>query len=228
VVAGASPDWLLIDCEHSPNDLRSVVAQLQAVGRYPLEPVVRLPSDSAILIKQFMDAGARSLMIPNVRSALQAREVVAAMRYAPSGSRGFSLRHRANEFGRIKDYHATAQAQQLLAVQIECADAVAHASQIAAVDGVDVLFVGPGDLSADLGAMGNPRAAEVERAIGQVAGAAAAAGKVAGILASVRVEAERYLELGYRMLAVGSDLALLAAGSDALVQSFLLHARDEK
>jgi 2-keto-3-deoxy-L-rhamnonate aldolase RhmA len=220
VVGGAGPDWLLIDCEHSPNDLRSVVAQLHAVGQYPLEPVVRLPSDSAILIKQFMDAGARSLMIPNVKSVQQAREVVAAMRYAPAGTRGFSAGHRANRFGRIKNYHATAQDQQLLAVQIECAAGVKNAAEIAAVDGVDVLFVGPGDLSANLGAMGDPSADEVQRAIGQVAQAATGAGKVAGILAPVRLQAERYLKLGYLMVAVGSDLTLLAAGSDALVRSF--------
>jgi 2-keto-3-deoxy-L-rhamnonate aldolase RhmA len=228
LVAGAGPDWLLIDCEHSPNDLRSVVAQLQAVGRFPLEPVVRLPSDSAILIKQFLDAGARSLMIPNVTSARQARDVVAAMRYAPQGIRGFSAAPRANQFGRIKNYHATAQEQQLLAVQIECAEAVANAAEIAAVDGVDVLFVGPGDLSANLGAMGNPGADEVQRAIGHVVEAAAGAGKVAGILTSVRSQAERYLELGYRMVAVGSDLGLLAAGSDGLVQSFLGRRAAEK
>lgn len=228
VVGGAGPDWLLIDCEHSPNDLRSVVAQLQAVGRFPLEPVVRLPSDSAVLIKQFLDAGARSLMIPNVTSVRQARDVVAAMRYAPEGMRGFSVGHRANQFGRIKNYHATAQVQQLLAVQIECAEAVANAAEIAAVDGVDVLFVGPGDLSTNLGAMGNPSVAEVQQAISQVAEAAAGAGKVAGILTLVRLQAERYLELGYRMVAVGSDLGLLAAGSDALLQSFPGCAPGEK
>jgi 2-keto-3-deoxy-L-rhamnonate aldolase RhmA len=220
VVAGAGTDWLLIDGEHSPNDLRSVVAQLQAVAQYPLEPVVRLPSDSAILIKQFMDIGARSLMIPNVKSAAQARKIVAAMRYPPLGIRGFSARHRANRFGRLRDYHATAQAQQLLAVQIECAEGVAQAAEIAAVDGVDALFVGPGDLSAQLGALGNPNAPPVQHAISQVARAVLAAGKSAGILAPARAEATQYIDMGYRMVAVGSDLALLAAGSDALMQSF--------
>ena len=220
VVAGAGADWLLIDCEHSPNDLVSVVAQLQAVAQYQLEPVVRLPSGSAILIKQFMDAGARSLMIPNVKSAEQARAIVAAMRYPPMGIRGVSARHRANRFGRLRDYHATAQAQQLLAVQIECAEGVAQAEEIAAVDGVDALFVGPGDLSAQLGAMGNPGAPSVQQAISEVGRAAKAAGKSAGILAPVRAEATRYIDMGYRMVAVGSDLAILAAGSEALMQPF--------
>jgi 2-keto-3-deoxy-L-rhamnonate aldolase RhmA len=220
VIAGAAADWLLIDVEHSPNDLRSVVAQLQTVGQYPLEPVVRLPSDNAVEIKQFMDGGARSLMIPNVRSARQAHDIVAAMRYPPNGVRGYSARHRANQFGRIRAYHATAQSEQFLAVQIESAEGVANAAEIAAVDGVDVLFIGPGDLSANYGALGNPGTDNVQRAIRQVIGAATAAGKVAGILESVRAQALRYIDMGCRMVAIGSDLGLLASGSDALVASF--------
>src|SRR5262245_30917968 len=156
VVAGSGAGWLLIDGEHSPNDLRSIMAQLQVLGGFPCEGVVRLPSDDPNLIKQAMDIGARSLMIPNVRTAAQARAIVAAMSYAPNGIRGFSAAHRANAFGRTADYHARAREQQLLAVQIECEMGVANAAEIASVDGVDVLFVGPGDLSANLGAMGNP------------------------------------------------------------------------
>ncbi|MCX7646842.1 MAG: aldolase/citrate lyase family protein [Rhodobacteraceae bacterium] len=221
IVAGSGADWLLIDGEHSPNDLRSVVAQLQAAGAWPgCEPVVRLPSDDPVLVKQFLDAGARSLMVPNVRSADQARALVAAMRYAPEGFRGFSVAHRANGFGRVRDYHATCQQRQLLAVQIECAAGVAAAAAIAAVPGVDVLFVGPGDLSTNLGHMGDPGAAPVRAAIAAVADAARAAGKAAGILAPVREEAERCLAGGFRMVAVGSDLGLLARGSDALVAQF--------
>ena len=158
VIAGSGAEWLLIDGEHSPNDLRSIVLQLQAVGAYPLEPVVRLPSDDVNLIKQFMDGGARSLMIPNVRTEEQACEIVRAMRYAPEGVRGFSTAHRANKFGRIKGYHANAHESQFLAVQIECADGVEKSARIAAVDGIDALFVGPGDLSANLAAMNDPGA----------------------------------------------------------------------
>lgn len=220
IVAGSGADWLLIDGEHSPNDLRSTVAQLQAAAAFPCEAAVRLPSDDANLIKQFMDAGARSLMIPNVKSADQARAVVAAMTYAPGGVRGFSVGHRANAFGRIKDYHANARAQQLLAVQIECETGVAHAAEIAAVPGVDVLFVGPGDLSTNMGAMGNPGAAHVQAAIAAVLAAARAAGKAAGILAPAQADATRYIADGFTMVAVGSDLGLLARGSDALVAQF--------
>lgn len=220
VVAGAGADWLLIDGEHSPNDVRSVMAQLQVLGGFACEGVVRLPSDDPNLIKQAMDIGARSLMIPNVRSAEQARMIVAAMSYAPNGFRGFSVGHRANAFGRIAGYHADARKQQLLAVQIECATGVANAAEIAAVEGVDVLFVGPGDLSTNMGSMGDPGAQHVQDAISSVRQAAARAGKASGILAPVKADADRYLADGFTMVAVGSDLGLLARGSDALVASF--------
>ncbi|MGN6305183.1 MAG: HpcH/HpaI aldolase family protein, partial [Mesorhizobium sp.] len=162
IVAGSGAGWLLIDGEHSPNDLRSIMAQLQVSAAFPCEAVVRLPSEDPNLIKQAMDIGARSLMIPNVRTADQARAIVAAMTYAPGGFRGFSVGHRANAFGRIAGYHANARAQQLLAVQIEDEAGVANAADIAAVEGVDVLFVGPGDLSTNMNAMGNPNAAPVQ------------------------------------------------------------------
>ncbi|TPI48089.1 2-dehydro-3-deoxyglucarate aldolase [Mesorhizobium sp. B2-9-1] len=220
VVAGSGAGWLLIDGEHSPNDLRSIMAQLQVAAAFPCEAVVRLPSDDANLMKQALDVGARSLMIPNVRTAEQARTIVAAMTYAPGGFRGFSVGHRANAFGRIAGYHAKAREQQLLAVQIEDETGVANAAEIAAVDGVDVLFVGPGDLSTNMGAMGNPGAAHVQEAIASVRKAAAAAGKASGILAPVKADADRYVADGFTMIAVGSDLGLLARGSDALIASF--------
>ncbi|MGD9511412.1 MAG: HpcH/HpaI aldolase/citrate lyase family protein [Geminicoccaceae bacterium] len=220
VVAGSGAGWLLIDGEHSPNDLRTVMVQLQVLGGFACEAVVRLPSDDPTLIKQAMDVGARSLMIPNVRSAEQAQTIVRGMAYAPHGFRGFSVAHRANAFGRIAGYHANARAQQLLAVQIECADGVSNAREIAAVDGVDVLFVGPGDLSTNLGAMGNPNARHVQDAIASVREAAAASGKASVILAPVKADADRYLADGFTMVAVGSDLGLLARGADALIASF--------
>lgn len=220
IVAGSGAGWLLIDGEHSPNDLRSVMAQLQAVAAFPCEGAVRLPAHDPVLIKQFMDAGARSLMIPNVRTAAQARDIVAAMAYAPAGFRGFSVGHRANQFGRIAGYHQNARENQLLAVQIECETGVANAAEIAAVDGVDVLFVGPGDLSTNMSAMGNPGAEAVQKAIATVRQAAADAGKASGILAPAKADADRYIGDGFTMVAVGSDLGLLARGSDNLVASF--------
>lgn len=220
IVAGSGCDWLLIDGEHSPNDLLSITAQLQAVGGYPVEPVVRLPSDDSDLIKQHMDAGARNLMIPNVRNVAQAKRIIAATRYAPEGVRGYSVGHRANNFGRIKDYHANAHKNQLLFLQIECAEGLENAAEIAALDGADVLFVGPGDLSTNLGAMGNPNAEHVQLAIRQIIAAAAKSGKPTGILAPVKADADRYIEAGCKLVAVGADLGLLARGSDALMASF--------
>lgn len=220
IIAGSGCDWLLIDGEHSPNDLLSIMAQLQVVGGYPVEPVVRLPSDDANLIKQYLDAGARNLMIPNVRTAAQAAEIIAATRYAPDGVRGYSTGHRANQFGRVKDYHANAHKNQLLVLQIECAQGVENAAEIAALDGADVLFVGPGDLSTNLGAMGNPNADHVQDAIRSVIEAAGASGKPTGILAPVNADADRYIKAGSTLVAVGADLGLLARGSDALMAKF--------
>ncbi len=221
VVAGAGMDWLLIDGEHSPNDLSSIIAQLRVVGAYPaVEAMVRLPSDEPNLIKQMMDSGARSLMIPNVKTAEQARAIVASMSYAPDGIRGFSVSHRANCFGRIKNYHATARQQQFLAVQIECETGVANAAEIAAVPGVDALFVGPGDLSTNMGAMGQPNAEHVQTAIAKVLKDAQASRTPAGILAPVHADADRYIQNGFTMVAVGADLGLLARGADALIERF--------
>lgn len=220
VMAGSGCDWLLIDGEHSPNDLLSIMAQLQAVGGHPIEACVRLPEDDATLMKQFLDAGARNLMIPNVRTAEQARRIVAAARYAPDGFRGFSVGHRANQFGRIKDYHRNAHLNQLLVVQIECEEGVRNAAEIGAVDGVDVLFVGPGDLSTNMGAMHDAGVDHVQQAIASVLDAAGSAGKAAGILAPDRADAERYIANGFTYVAVGADLGLVARGSDALIAHF--------
>lgn len=220
VVAGSGADWLLIDGEHSPNDLRSIMEQLQVLGGFAGEGAVRLPSDDPIFIKQAMDIGARSLMIPNVRTADQARAIVAAMTYAPAGFRGFSVGHRANAFGRVANYHANANRERLLIAQIECETGLANAAEIAAVDGVDVLFAGPGDLSTNMGQMGNPGDPNVQKALASVREAAAQAGKASGILAPVKPDADRYLADGFTMVAVGSDLGLLARGSDALIASF--------
>ena len=217
LVAGGGADWLLIDCEHGPNDLRSAVGQLQAVGRYPVEPIVRLPSDERTLIKQFLDAGARSLMIPNVNSAEQAKAIVAGTRYPPEGVRGFSSRHRANQFGRAANYRRTAKEQQLLAVQIETPEAVRNAPSIARVEGVDVLFVGPGDLAVHTGSSGHPDAEELQAAFRQVLSAAAESRKVAGIWAPDPPFARRCIARGFRMVAIGSDTGVLVKGVEALL-----------
>lgn len=220
IVAGSGFDWLLIDVEHSPNDLRSVLAQLQAVAPYPLEPVVRLPNADPILIKQYMDIGARSLLLPNVDSAEEARQIVAATRYPQGGIRGVSLAQRSNRYGRIPNYHQQAERDICVVVQIESPAAVQAAEDIAAVEGIDALFVGPSDLSSNMGHLIQPQVEEVQQAIASVHAAARKAGKPVGILAPVEADAQRYLELGYTMVAVGTDQGLLIKASDQLAQRF--------
>jgi 2-dehydro-3-deoxyglucarate aldolase len=220
VLGGAGVDWLLIDCEHGPNDIGSVVSQLQALAQFELEPLVRVPSDDDTLITQLLDAGARSLMTPNVSTATQAEALVAGMRYPPRGVRGFASRNRANGFGRNTQYATTSEEQLLLAVQVESPEAVANAGAISAVEGVDVVFVGPGDLAAHLGHVGRPEAEPVQRAIRQVLSAAKDSNKAAGIWAPDPEGARRYIDLGFRMIATGSDVGLLVSAADSLVRGF--------
>lgn len=220
VVAGAGFDWLLLDIEHSPNDLRSVLAQLQAVAPYPLEPIVRLPVADPVMIKQFLDIGARSLLLPNINSVEEARAMVAATRYPPHGMRGVSVSQRGNRYGRVPNYHQNAHLDICLVLQIESPDAVQAAEDIAAIDGVDALFVGPSDLSTNMGYLVQPNVEEVQQAILSVEAAARRQNKATGILAPVNADAQRYLEAGFTMVGVGSDQGLLASAADALAARF--------
>jgi 4-hydroxy-2-oxoheptanedioate aldolase len=217
-LAGSGFDWLLVDAEHSPNDMLSVLAQHQAAGAYDCEIVVRLPCNDPILIKQYLDLGIRSILFPNVQSVEEAKSIVSATRYPPHGIRGFSMSQRANRYGRIKNYHARAVEEIFLALQIETRRAVDVAAQIAAVDGVDAIFVGPGDLSADMEALGNPSAPAVQDAIRSVVSLTGEA--ATGILAPKAEDARRYIEWGARMVAVGSDLGLLVSSADNLAAQF--------
>jgi len=228
IVAAAGFDWVLIDCEHGPNDLPLVLQQLQAVAAFPTEPIVRLPNHNADLIKQYLDVGARSLLIPMVESALQAKEIVRATRYPPDGVRGYSMAPRASGYGRVAGYHANASDNVLVVAQIESPAACAAASEIAAIEGIDALFVGPGDLSASMGHLGNPNAVEVQQAIQQVFLAGKDAGKPMGILAPTKADADRYIEWGYTMVSIGSDAGLLRNGSDSLIAGLRTKFTTEK
>ncbi len=220
IVAGSGYDWLAIDTEHSPNDLVTVFAQLQAVAAYPVEPLVRLQSRDRDLIKQFLDIGARSLILPSVESAEEAAAIVAAARYPMRGMRGVAGSTRANRWGRIRDYLQNTEQDMFLAMQIESPAGVAAAKDIAAVDGVDALFVGPSDLAATMGYLGRASEADVQAAIVSIHGACRGAGKAAGILAVVETDARRYLEGGYTMVGIGADQVLLARASDDLLKRF--------
>lgn len=221
VCAGAGFDWLVIDGEHAPNDVRSILRQLQAVAPYPAAPVVRPPVGDPVLIKQLLDIGARNLLIPMVESAEQARELVAATRYPPQGIRGVaSALVRASGFSRDTNYLRHANEGVCLLLQVETAAALEALDDIAGVDGVDGVFVGPADLAASMGHLGNPGHPDVQAAIRAAAAPIRAVGKAAGILATDEAVARTYLEWGYTFVAVGVDVLLLARMTGELAARF--------
>jgi 4-hydroxy-2-oxoheptanedioate aldolase len=219
-VAGSGFDWLLFDTEHSPGDPLTVLEQLQAVAPYPVSAVVRPASNDTVLIKRFLDVGAQTLLIPYVQSVAEARSAVAAMRYPPDGIRGVAGVTRATGFGRIPNYAKRAHEELCLLVQIETQDALDRLEEIAAVDGVDGVFIGPADLAASLGhagELGHPKVkATVEDAIRRIR----ACGKPAGILTPDNAFAARCMELGTTFTAVGVDAAMIARATEALAKQF--------
>ena len=209
-------DWLVIDGEHAPNDLPLMLAQLQAMQAGGAHPVVRVPVGEAWLIKQALDIGAQTILVPMVDTADQARAMVRAMRYPPDGIRGMGSLGRAALYGLTPDYHTTANAQTCLLVQVETRAALANLAEICAVDGVDGVFIGPADLSADMGYPGNAGAPEVQAAIDDAIRRIAASGKAAGILVGGAEPGAHALALGATFVAVGHDVGLLRAGALAL------------
>jgi 4-hydroxy-2-oxoheptanedioate aldolase len=220
MIAGTGFDFITIDTEHSLTDIPDTLGMLQAMAPYPVSPVVRPQSQDAALIKRLLDFGAQTLMIPYVQSAGEARALVAAMRYAPRGFRGVAGGTRASGYGQIKDYMAHAEEELCLIVQIETHEAVAAIEDIAAVDGVDALFIGPADLAASLGHPGDQAHPEVVAAIESAIKRIVAAGKPAGILTVDPAFARRCIGWGTRFTAVGVDLWLLSAAARGLAASF--------
>ena len=220
VVGVAGFDWLLLDAEHAPNDVLSLIPQLMALKDSPSAPVVRPPWNDTVVIKRLLDAGFHNFLIPFVETADQARAAVAATRYPPQGVRGVSVSQRGNRYGAVTDYFARINEQIAVIVQVESRAGVAAAAEIAAVDGVDGLFIGPSDLAAGYGQLGNPGHPEVQQAIAQVHAAAQAAGKATGILSPAEADARRYLQMGMRFVAVGSDLGVLRMQTQALCDRY--------
>lgn len=220
VIAGAGFDWILLDTEHSPNDVTLVLAQLQAAAAYPVSTLVRPAWNDVVLIKRHLDIGVQTLLIPWVQTPEDAERAVRAMRYPPQGMRGVSVSARHNRFGRVKDYFEHVHDELCLLVQIETRAALENIEAIAAVDGVDGLFIGPADLSADFGRVGTTSTPEITTVIENAVGRIRASGKAAGILWGEEAEAKRWLERGVNFIAVGSDLNLLARGADALATRF--------
>ena len=219
-VAGSGFDWLLFDTEHSPGDPLTVLGQLQAVAAYDVSAVVRPASNDTVVIKRFLDLGAQTLLIPYVQSAEEARQAVAAMRYPPDGVRGVSAVTRATRFGRVEGYAKRAAEELCLLVQVETQEALDALEAIAAVDGGDGVFVGPGDLAASLGHAGQTMHPTVVAAVEDAIRRVRACGKPAGILTPDNAFAARCIELGTLFTAVGVDAAMLARGTEALARQF--------
>lgn len=222
ICAGSGVDWLLIDMEHGPNTLTTVQHQLQVIAAYPATVVVRVPVNDPVIIKQVLDAGAQNLLVPMVASADEARAAVSAVRYPPEGIRGVgSALARSGRWGRVSGYVANASQTVSLIVQIESADAVEQASEIAAVDGVDAVLVGPADLSASMGLPGQQGHPDVVSSVHRVFEAAHAAGKKAGVNAFDPAAADAYLAAGADFLSASADVTILARGSEALAARFI-------
>jgi 4-hydroxy-2-oxoheptanedioate aldolase len=224
ICAGAGFDWLLIDGEHSPNDLRSILQQAQVIAAYPpTHAIARIPMGHGhvgqSLIKQYLDLGIQTLLVPMVDTAAQAAEIVRSMRYPPDGVRGMGGA-RASRWGRFPTYAKEANDHVCLLVQVETREALGNLDAIVAVDGVDGIFIGPADLSASLGHVGNPGHAEVQEAIADVIVRVRKAGKAAGILTPDETLARKYLDLGAVFVAVGLDTNLLARTTAALAARF--------
>jgi len=220
IVAGAGFDWILLDTEHSPNDLESLVTQLQAAAAYPSTPIVRVPWNDMVTIKRVLDIGAQTLLIPYVQNPDEARAAVAAMRYPPAGVRGVAGTTRATRFGRIKDYAKRAHEELCLLVQLETRDALAHIETIAAIDGIDGIFIGPADLHASLGHTGEVANPAVLPLIEDSLRRIRRTGKAPGILVGDEALAKRWIDAGSLFTAVGVDTALLARGAERLAAQY--------
>jgi 4-hydroxy-2-oxoheptanedioate aldolase len=221
LVATAGFDWLLIDNEHAPNDVRSTLAQLQAVAAYASHPVVRPVRSDSALIKQLLDIGAQTLLLPMIDTADQAADAVAATRYPPQGIRGVgSALARASRWNRIPDYLTTAANELCVLVQVETVQGMENLPAIAAVDGVDGVFFGPSDLSASMGLLGKPGHPTVREAIRNGIQTVRRAGKAAGVLAPDPAIAADYLEAGATFVAVGTDTGLLSRAAADLAGSY--------
>jgi 2-dehydro-3-deoxyglucarate aldolase len=212
----AGYDWLMLDGEHAPNELNTFILQLMALKDSRSAPVVRPQSNDTVQIKRLLDAGFYNFLIPFVESAEEAARAVAATRYPPEGVRGVSISMRGNRFGTIPDYHKTCNQNITVAIQIESRTGVANVDAICAVPGVDAVFIGPGDLAAGYGHIGNPGHVEVQVAMRHVFACAKRAGVPVGILAPVEADARRYIEMGATLVAVGSDQGLFRAATQGL------------
>ena len=230
ILAGTGYDWLLVDGEHAPNDVRSVLAQLQGIssawsalpeGATRPQPIVRVPVGDTTLLKQYLDIGAQTLLVPMVDTAEQAARMVQGMRYPPEGIRGMgSALARASRWQAYPDYLHEANAQTCLLVQAETVEAMRNLDAIAATPGVDGVFIGPADLSASMGFVGQPNHPEVQAVIADAIARILKAGKAPGILSTTEEQARKWLAAGALFVAVGVDTIVLAAAAKQLLAKY--------
>ena len=222
ICAGAGLDWLLIDNEHAPNDVRSTLAQLQAVAAYGVHVVVRPPFGDVVVIKQLLDIGVESLLVPMVETPEQAARVVEAVHYPPRGVRGVgSALARASRWERVPGYLGSADDAITTLVQVETTRGLEHLEAIATVDGIDGVFVGPADLAASMGHLGDPEHRDVVAAVEGAIRSLIALGVPAGVNAFAEPMARRYLAAGASFVLVGADVTLLARGSERLAATYI-------
>ena len=220
IVASSGFDWLLLDMEHSPNEVTDVHRQLQATQGSATSVVVRPPWNDPVLFKRLLDIGALSFVVPFVQNAAEACRAVAATRYPPAGIRGVATTTRATGYGRSKDYLVRVHDEICVIAQIETRQALANIEAIAAVDGIDGLFIGPSDLAADMGHLGHNTHPDVRSAIDEAISRIRAAGKAPGILTGVEADARNWLALGCLFVGVGHDAGILARETEALAARF--------
>jgi 4-hydroxy-2-oxoheptanedioate aldolase len=220
IIADSGFDWILLDSEHSPNEIPGLLSQLQAIGRGGSTPIVRPAWNDAVLAKRCLDIGAQTLLFPYVQNVEEAKRAVASTRYPLEGIRGVAVAARASRYGRTPGYLTKANGEMCVLVQVETRTALDQLEAIAKVDGVDGVFIGPSDLSASLGHLGNPQHAESQAAMKDAVTRLKAIGKPAGILSGNEEEIRRYIDWGYQFVAVGADVGLLARHADALAKKF--------
>jgi 4-hydroxy-2-oxoheptanedioate aldolase len=219
VLANSGFDWVLLDTEHSPNELPMVQSQLHAMAAGTATPIVRVPWNDMVMVKRFLDIGAQSLLLPYVQTVDEARNAVTYTRYPPHGVRGVAGSTRATQYGRIKDYYKRVQDELCVLVQAETRTALKNLDAIAGVEGIDGVFIGPNDLAADMGFLGNLQHPELWKAIEDAARRIRKAGKAPGILVG-EADGKRCLDMGFLFVAVGADVGMLARGSEALAAKF--------
>ena len=221
LAAGSGFDWLLIDHEHGPFELRDIMQHLQAVAPYPVAPIVRPVEGNPALLKKMLDIGVQTLLIPMVETAEQARELVSAALYPPAGTRGLGTSMaRAAQWNRVPGYLHQANDEICLLLQVETATAMENLDAILAVDGVDGVFIGPSDLSASMGHIGDAGHPEVREAIGHGLASIKAAGKLAGLLCMDPELVASYVEQGADFVGVGVDTLILGQGMVRLAEQF--------